>query len=135
MMLIRKEKTPRYMRDGIISYLLVSEQTCNSEKITVTLVEMEPGGLQRLHAHVPEQMYYILEGTGIVTVGDERETVNRGDCIFFPSMTKHGLKNTGKSILRYLSAASPSFGEDSLRLWPLQSEEEEHRKRSEKISL
>ena len=65
----RKESAPRYERDNIVSYLLVSERTCGSEHLTVTLVEMEPGGKQRVHAHEPEQMYYILAGSGVMTSG------------------------------------------------------------------
>jgi mannose-6-phosphate isomerase-like protein (cupin superfamily) len=87
---------------------------------------MKPGGIQHIHSHAPEQAYYILEGNGLMTVDSERQTVQAGDCIFFPAFAKHGLENTGKSILRYLSAASPSFTRDECRaLWPLPSENEE----------
>ena len=81
---------------------------------------MQVGGVQRAHSHEPEQMYYILEGEGAMTVGEETEKVGAGDCIFIPSNTSHGLENTGPTILKYFSAASPSFTrEQSERLWPL----------------
>jgi quercetin dioxygenase-like cupin family protein len=124
-----KNNSPRYRRDGIVSYLLVSAGT-GAENIAVTLVEMEPGGIQALHSHAPEQTYTILEGTGVMTVGSERKTVEPGDCIYYPSQELHGLENTGGSVLRYLSAASPSFTEIECReLWPLPSlkDEEQHR--------
>jgi mannose-6-phosphate isomerase-like protein (cupin superfamily) len=118
--------SPRYQRDDITSYLLVSEDTCGSKNLSITVVEMEPGGLQRLHSHEPEQMYFILEGSGLMTVGDEAQPVGAGDCIFFPSFSRHGLENTGGTVLRYLSAASPSFKkEESRKLWPLKSVDEE----------
>ena len=106
---LAKIGSPRYKRDGITSHLLVSALTCGAENLAITLVEMEPGGVQHVHSHEPEQMYYILEGSGIMTVDDEREQVEAGDCIYFPSFAKHGLENTGGTVLRYLSAASPSF--------------------------
>ena len=122
MNILRRETFPRYKRDNIESFLLVSERTCGSEKLAVTLVEMKPDGFQHLHAHEQEQMYYILEGHGIMQVGEEESEVSTGDCIFFSSHTKHGLRNTGGSVLKYLSAASPSFkNEDSERFWPLPS--------------
>jgi len=115
-----QNSAPRYQRDGITSYLLVSEKTCGAEKLAITIVEMQPGGFQHLHSHEPEQSYYILEGTGLMTIDGEERTVQAGDCIFFPSFAEHGLKNTGKGILRYLSAASPSFTlAQSEQLWPL----------------
>jgi mannose-6-phosphate isomerase-like protein (cupin superfamily) len=54
--------------------------------------------------------------------------VKAGDCVYFPSFAKHGLENNGKNVLRYLSAASPSFTEAKCKAWwPLPSIEEETR--------
>jgi len=121
-----KTTTPRYQRDNITSYLLVSKGTCNAENLAVTIVEMEPGGFQHLHSHEPEQMYYILEGQGWMTVDGEENPVQVGDCIFFSSYAEHGLKNTGEGVLRYLSAASPSFTQEQCKAWwplpPLENE-------------
>jgi mannose-6-phosphate isomerase-like protein (cupin superfamily) len=90
------------------------------------LVEIEPGGEQRVHSHLPEQIYYILEGAGIMTVGEETREMKRGECVFIPSGTPHGIRNHGKQVLRYFSAASPSFEETQLqKWWPLEGESEE----------
>jgi len=126
----KRSNTPRYKRDNITSYLLVSDLTTGSKNMTITLVEMEPGGIQKVHSHAPEQTYYILEGSGMMTIDDERSPVQAGDCIFFPFYSKHGLENTGTTVLRYLSAASPSFSiEECKRLWPLPSLEEINQKK------
>jgi mannose-6-phosphate isomerase-like protein (cupin superfamily) len=120
MNIFQKNSAPRYKRDNITSYLLVSASTCDAENLAITIVEMEPGGFQHLHSHEPEQMYYILEGQGLMTVDGEERSVQAGDCIFFPSFAEHGLKNTGEGVLRYLSAASPSFTrEECEEWWPL----------------
>ena len=120
-MIIRKrESSPRYQRDNIESFLLVSELTTGSDNLSVTLVEMRPEGFQHVHSHEPEQMYYILEGCGVMTVDGKEQEIQSGDCIFIPSYSKHGLKNTGDTILRYLSAASPSFTKEECKeYWPL----------------
>jgi len=125
MHILTKNGSPRYKRDDITSYLLVSKRSCDSENLAITLVEMEPGGAQHVHNHEPEQMYYILEGSGVMTVDDECRQVQAGDCIYFPSFAKHGLENTGGNVLRYLSAASPSFTEAICQeWWPLASLDE-----------
>ena len=127
----RKESSPRYKRDNIESFLLVSKMTANSENMSITLVEMEPGGIQHIHNHEPEQMYFIIEGFGIMTVDNEENKVTAGDCIFFPSNTKHGLKNTGKKVLKYLSACSPSFTQKQCEeLWPMESLNEQDKNRN-----
>ncbi len=46
MNVIRRNSAPRYKRDNIVSYLLVSELTGNSKNLAITLVETEPGGMQ-----------------------------------------------------------------------------------------
>lgn len=119
-----KQKAPRYERDGIVSHLLVSEWTTKALFLTTSLVEMSPGGTQQPHVHEAEQCYFILEGEGLMTVGNERQLVSSGDCIFIPSNETHGLENTGRSGLRYFSAAAPSFGgvEALKKLWPLDAE-------------
>ena len=126
MKIVQKDIVPRYKRDNITSTLLVSVLTTDAKNLTVTLVEMEPEGIQRVHSHEQEQMYYILEGEGEMTVGNETKEVQKDDSIFFQSKTSHGLKNTGNTILRYLSAASPSFTvQECQDLWPLPSIKEE----------
>ncbi len=91
-------------------------------------MEIEPGGDQRIHGHAPEQIYFFLEGSGTMTVGNETETVEEGDCVFVPSQTPHGLRNATEEALRYFSAAAPAFTDGELAsFWPLKSEGEEAR--------
>ena len=116
------DESPRYQRDGITSYLLVSERTCGSQKLSITLVEMDAGGVQMIHNHEPEQTYTIIEGSGLMIVGGEEQTVRAGDCIFIPSWADHGLKNMGEGKFKYISACSPSFTmEQCTEWWPLPS--------------
>jgi mannose-6-phosphate isomerase-like protein (cupin superfamily) len=121
-------KSPRYQRDGITSYLLISARTCGSQKLSVTLVEMEPEGFQNIHKHEPEQTYTILEGSGSMSVYGEQRPVGPGDCVFIPSWAEHGLQNTDGTSLKYLSACSPSFTmQQCTDWWPLPSMEESAR--------
>jgi mannose-6-phosphate isomerase-like protein (cupin superfamily) len=127
MLVLSKSAAPRYRREeGITSYLLASPRTCAAKHLTTTLVQLEPGGEQRIHSHPPEQVYFILEGAGQMTVGSDTQEVHPGDCIFIPSDTPHGIKNQGSEILRYFSAAAPAFEvADLLSLWDLGSEQDE----------
>ena len=125
MNITNKSLSPSYTRDGITSYLLVSESTSGAKNITTTLVEMSPGGKQHIHHHVTEQSYFIIRGKGEMTVGNEKRTVQWGDSIYIPSNSPHGLINNGKEIFIYLSAGSPPFGKESERqFWSLAPEKE-----------
>lgn len=81
MKVLTKQSAPRYERnEGIASHLLASPLTCDAAHLTTSVVEIEPGGHQRIHQHPPEQVYYVLDGSGLMTVGDETERVGPGDC-------------------------------------------------------
>src|ERR1700689_3099406 len=102
MHVLKKETAPRYMRpEGITSYLLASPRTTSAEHLTTTLAVIQPGGEQRIHSHRPEQVYFILEGSGLMTMGDETQRVGPG----------------------YFSAATPAYDSGALeKSWPLKSE-------------
>ncbi len=126
MRILKKQTSPRYLRpEGITSYLLASPRTSGAEHLTTTLAVIEPGGEQRIHSHRPEQVYFILEGNGLMTVGNETQRVGPGDCVFIPSGQPHGLKNDGDVCLRYFSAAAPAYESGQLEAtWALPSEVE-----------
>lgn len=124
-MILKKKRSPRYVREeGITSYLVASPRTCGARHLTLTLVEIAPGGEQRIHRHDPEQVYFVFEGGGLMTVGEDEHRVSAGDCIFIPSGTRHGLKNDGQAGLKYVAATAPPFSKQELMShWPLASEE------------
>ena len=126
MKVLTKKSAPRYRRpEGITSYLLASPRTVDASHLTTTLVEIPAGGKQRMHDHPPEQVYFILEGNGTMTVGSETRRVGPGDCVFIPSGSSHGLSNGSDAPLRYFSAAAPAFDGELLDgLWPLPSEDD-----------
>lgn len=129
-----KNNSPRYIRDGITSYLLAAESTTDAKHITTSLVEMLPSGKQHIHQHVTEQCYFIVRGKGEMIVGKEKRRVRSGDSIFIPSNSPHGLTNNNKDTLVYLSAGSPPFGKESEKeLWPLPPLEENGCARKDRI--
>ena len=43
-----------------------------------------------------EQLYFILEGKGKVTVGGEEQRVKVGDVVYLPAKIDHGFQNDGE---------------------------------------
>src|ERR1051326_4757438 len=57
---------------------------------------LPPGAtVGRHHHHATEEVYYILHGSGRMTVGDEARAVAAGDAVFIPRGCSHTLTNTG----------------------------------------
>jgi len=61
------------------------------------------------HHHRLEEIYYILSGRGLMTVGDEKREVSAGDAIFIPRNHRHTLENTGAEPIRLLLVCGPAF--------------------------
>jgi len=99
--------------------MLIGESNCSVSNISIQYSEVDVDKEQPLHHHAPEQCYYIIEGEGMMTVGNENCKVQKGDAIYIPANAIHGIKNTGSSLLKYLTSNSPSFGSDyENKLWP-----------------
>ena len=53
-------------------------------------VTMQKGGRGEVHTHPHEQISYIAAGSFEFTVGDEKQTVHRGDSLYVASNIPHG---------------------------------------------
>ena len=62
------------------------------------------------HRHCEsEEIYHILSGEGLMTLGSERLRVGPGDTLCIPPGTIHWIENTGAGPLRILCACSPPY--------------------------
>src|SRR2546423_2746706 len=71
-------------------------------------VTLEPnGGQVPWHNHEQEEVYFIVEGTGEMCLGEERQTVTSGQCVFIPPGAFHQLTNIGDTPLRMIYCYGP----------------------------
>lgn len=65
---------------------------------------LDPQESIQLHFHPDsEEIYYILSGYGIMTIGDEKEEVSRADVIYIPKNALHTILNTASVPLRFMT--------------------------------
>ena len=84
--------------------------------LTGGVAELQPGGWLGLHRHTPPEIYYVLEGNGIVTLDGVEHPVAAGTAVFIPGDCEHGISNAGAAPLRFLYAfAVDSFAEVEYR--------------------
>ncbi len=70
---------------------------------------LEPnGGQVPWHNHEQEEVYFIMEGTGEMCLGNERRTLSSGDVVYIPSGIFHQLTNTGNELLNLLYCYAPA---------------------------
>ena len=64
----------------------------------------------KLHKHrTHSETIIVLEGTGIMNLGDKRFEVKKGDVIFVPENTPHSVSVTSDIPLKVLSNQAPEF--------------------------
>lgn len=68
----------------------------------------EPGQSQAGHRHaVGDKLYYVIQGTGRVSVGTEERTVTPGDLVCAPAGDDHAVTNPGPDRLVLLVMMAP----------------------------
>jgi len=71
---------------------------------------LEPGQSQNVHAHNgADKFYFVLQGLGKFTVGDEEQEAGAGTLVVAPSGIPHGVINTGSDRLSLLVTIAPPF--------------------------
>jgi mannose-6-phosphate isomerase-like protein (cupin superfamily) len=93
----------------------------NSAIVNQSLAEarLPPGKATMPHHHPKtEEIYYILEGTGEMTIADETRSVGPGDAIAIPRGQRHTIANSGAITLRFLCCCAPGYEHDDTILDP-----------------
>ena len=80
-----------------------------AENFCMGMVELEPhGGQVPWHNQDQEEVYLVLEGTCEMCLGEERQTLSRGQCVFIPPGVFHQLTNIGDTPAKMLYCYSPA---------------------------
>ncbi len=86
--------------DGCTWRTLTSADRTPTTQLTSGVCELKPGGELKLHRHPTLELYYFIEGAGIVTLGRELQPVRAGSTISIPADLPHGIRNTGSTLLK-----------------------------------
>jgi mannose-6-phosphate isomerase-like protein (cupin superfamily) len=69
---------------------------------------LEPGQAQAGHRHaVGDKLYYVLSGSGRITVDGDERTVAVGDLVCAPAGSDHAVRNPGPERLALLVMMAP----------------------------
>jgi mannose-6-phosphate isomerase-like protein (cupin superfamily) len=72
-------------------------------------VTLDPqGGQVPWHNQEQEEVYFVIEGTGEMCLGPERQTLKTGQMVFIPPGVFHQLTNVGDTPLRMLYCYGPA---------------------------
>ena len=97
-------------KDGSeIRELLAHRNSC-IRKQSLAEARLPPGARTTPHYHpLTEEIYYLLEGTGRMRIGDRVRDVGPGDAIAIPPGAVHTIENTGNVPLKFLCCCAPGY--------------------------
>jgi len=97
-------------RDGSLIRELMHPDTHNNRNQSLAEATIEQGQQTQLHCHImSEELYFILGGTGLMTLGEQQFMVVEGDTICINPGVAHKIHNTGEDTLRILCCCSPAY--------------------------
>ncbi len=86
-----------------VIYRFIFDENTGAKYLIMRIAEIPPGGKVSKHVHADEeQAYLILEGEGIVVIGNKSYRVKKGYAVFIPLNTPHEVINDGTNILKYV---------------------------------
>ncbi len=92
---------------------LIDRTTAPIELCSLAEEILPPGAaVGRHHHHLTEEVYYILRGTGRMSVGAETRAVTGGDAIYIPRGATHTLENTGAEPMTLLLVCGPAYSRE-----------------------
>lgn len=79
----------------------------DSENVQVVHMLLNPGDSLKKHTTPVDVFFYVLEGEGIVEIGDEKQKVGKDLLVDSPKNIPHCLYNEGTEIFRVLVVKTP----------------------------
>jgi len=94
---------------GALSKALVGPENSGSRLLDFRISRYAPNAYVQEHSHkVQEQVYYVLEGEGMLVVGKEKHLMRAHDYVYLPPGVPHSITNTGLSGLVFLVVTTPA---------------------------
>ena len=66
------------------------------------------GGQVPWHNQEQEEIYFIVEGSGEMCLGEERREIHAGQAVYIPPRVFHQLTNTGRESMRMIYCYGPA---------------------------
>lgn len=84
-----------------------------SSRYSIAHACLKPGSASLPHTLIrSSEVYYILEGTGRMHVGEESADLHSGQLVYIPPGKVQYIENTGEGELRFLALVDPSWTSD-----------------------
>ncbi len=77
------------------------------------VITLQPGEALKKHVTPVDVFFYVLEGTGLVEIGDEKKSVGKDMLVESPAKIPHKWTNESSSVFRVLVVKVPKPTEET----------------------
>lgn len=100
---------------GALSKELAGPETTGSKRVDFRISRYAPAAYVGEHVHkVQEQVYYVLEGEGMLTLDNTKNLMRPHDYVFVPPGVHHSFTNTGTQGLVFLVITTPASDDEEV---------------------
>ncbi len=86
--------------------------TLNGIRYSISHSELKPGKKSKLHKLKTSEVYYILQGEGVLQIDDDTFKVSKDQAIYIPPHSKQCIENIGKDELQFLCIVDPAWKQE-----------------------
>ncbi len=98
---------------GALSKELVAKSMMGTNLLDVRISHYQPMAYVECHTHaVQEQVYYVLEGEGMMTINGEDYLLRKHDYVWIPAGAEHGITACGIEPLVFLVVSGPATDDE-----------------------
>ena len=83
--------------------------TLNGINYSLAQFTLERGKKSKRHKMKSSEIYYILEGSGKLTINKEVHLLQKDDSAYVPPNAEQFIENSGKGILKFLCIVEPAW--------------------------
>ncbi len=89
---------------------LMDQTNSSIERCSLAEETLPVGATVGTHYHrTTEEIYYVLSGRGMMSVGEEKREVGAGDAIYIPVNSDHTITNVGNAPMKILLVCGPAY--------------------------
>jgi quercetin dioxygenase-like cupin family protein len=82
--------------------MLMCARFLKAPSTSVVIITLKPGESLKKHVTPVDVFFYVLEGTGVVEIGEERQSVGKDSLVESPAMIAHTWINESKAVFRVM---------------------------------
>lgn len=106
-----EDQAPFTTRDGSTIRSILDRTNAPVQQQSLAEATLETGTRTQTHYHkASEEIYFILNGTGEMTVDNSQRVVNAGDAVLIPAGAWHTIKAI--EPLRFLCVCAPPYSDE-----------------------